>query len=252
MSLHKKIQELKRQALPINYRDLAVGVDGLLTEKNTSLLDQRVVEGYTVIWGKRNLHGEIFLKGAFARSIRERGPGSGANYEIKFLYNHDTDQPLSLFEELKEDDTGLYFRTKPLDDVQVCDDTLKRLKSRTLNNFSHGFDYIWSEDKIAYDETTDSLIIKEAILYEISVATIPSGMDTYVIRSVEAMDALDSDVEYYIKSLPRNKQLEARQLFARHKSMLLNAPPFTKGERENKLGKRSIDSILLDNEIKIF
>lgn len=251
MVLHDKILELKRKSAPINYRDLGVNDEGALVTSFKTNLDKRIVEGYTVIWGHRNLHREIFIRGAFAKSIRENGPGSNSNYEIKFLYNHNTDEPLSLFEELKEDEIGLYFRTKPLDDVQIADDTLKRLRSGTLNNYSQGFDYVWDEGKIAYDEKTDSLIIKEAILYEVSVATIPSGMETYTIRSAANIEALDSDVDQFIKSLPRKHQLEARQIFARHKS-LINLEPLDnkKNTQDKKPVTRRINYGALKNDVK--
>lgn len=218
-NLHPKILELKKRAAAINYGSVSVNEIGELQERE-SLLDQRIVEGYAIIWGQRNLHGEIFKKGAFAKSIRERGPGSGSNYEIKFLYNHDTDEPLSLFAELREDDKGLYFRTRPLDAVPTADRTLVQLKSRTLNNFSQGFDFIFEAGKIEYDERTDSVVISEAVLYEISVATIPSGMDTYVIRSMDNMEELHDEIECFIKSLPRNYQLAAREKFALQKNSL--------------------------------
>lgn len=214
-TLHPRILELKRRASAINYSSVSVTAKGELKE---SLLDERVIEGYAVIWGQRNMHGEKFVKGCFAKSIREHGPGSGSSYEIKCLYNHNTDEPLALFQELKEDDIGLYFRTKPLDPTERAEQTLIQLRSGTLNNYSQGFNYIW--DKLEWEEETESLIVKEAMLFELSVATIPSGLNTYTIRSVDDLDYLNDETEYFIKSLPRAKQLEARQLFARHKSLI--------------------------------
>lgn len=224
MVLHPKIQELKRRAASIEYSSVSVDEAGNLQERE-SLLDKRVVEGYAVIWGKKNLHGEIFVRGAFAKSIKDNGPGSGSKYEIKFLFNHNTDEPLSLFEEIREDEVGLYFRTVPLDDIATADRVLVQLKSRTLNNFSQGFNFIWDAGKIEWDDVQEALIVKEAMLFEISVATIPSGLDTFVVRSAEQLDALMDDTEYFIRSLPRIHQLEARQLFARHKSLAQFEPP---------------------------
>src|SRR5215204_798060 len=121
-TLQQKIKEIKQRAAPINYMSVSVNEMGELQTRE-SLLEQRVVEGYGVIWNKRNDYGEKVIKGAYSKSIRERGPGSNANYEIKFLYQHNQADPLSLFDVIKEDDIGLYFRTKPLDDVQNADRT---------------------------------------------------------------------------------------------------------------------------------
>lgn len=218
MNKADKIKEIKQRAAPINYSSVSVNEMGELKERE-NLLDKRIVEGYAVIWGKRNDYGEKVMKGAYSKSINERGPGTNSNYEIKFLYQHSQGDPLGLFDELREDDIGLYFRTKPLDDVPSADRSIKQLRSRTLNNFSIGFDYIW--DQVEYDEPSDSLIIKEAKLFEISVVSIPADMNTYAIRSKENIELLHDDTEDFIMSLPRSKQMEARQIFARHKTLLI-------------------------------
>lgn len=227
MTIQEKIKEIKQRAAPINYSTVSVNEMGKLEERE-SLLNQRIIEGYACVWSQKNSYSEIFIKGAFSKSLNERGAGSKSKYEIKFLYQHNQGDPLSLFEELKEDDIGLYFRTKPLDDVANADRTVKQIRSGTLNNFSIGFDYVW--DRMEYDEKTDSLIIKEASLYEISVVGIPADMNTYAIRSKEQLELLHDETEDFIKTLPRINQLEARQLFARHKS-LINITPLEQRQK---------------------
>lgn len=217
MALHKKIQELKGRSAPITMRAMSVNDMGQLTERE-SLLDQGIVEGYLLAWGQPNLYGEKFIKGCCAKSIKERGPGSNANYEIKFLNQHDQCDPLSLFDVLKEDDYGLYFRTKKLDDVDSAKRVITQLKSRTLNNFSIGFDYVW--DKIEYDSADDTLVMLEINLFEGSVVSIPADLNTYAIRSIEEMEDLHDEIDHFIKDLPRSKQMEARNLFARQKSLI--------------------------------
>lgn len=181
------------------------------------------MRGYGVIWGQKNEFGEKFVKGAFAKSIREHGPGSNAPYQIKFIYNHRTCDPLSLFAILKEDDIGLYFETVPLDPIDVSDKVLVQLRSGTLNNFSLGFNFVW--DRVEWDDADDSLVVLEGILYEISVVTIPADMETYAARSIEDMGELNDDIEDYIDQLPRKFRLEARALFARQKSLVdLDSP----------------------------
>ena len=57
-------------------------------EIRESLIDQRIIEGYAVIWGSVNSHREKFTRGAFAKSIRELGPSSNSNFKIKFRDEH--------------------------------------------------------------------------------------------------------------------------------------------------------------------
>lgn len=220
-NLHPKIKALKLRAAPINYSNTSINQYGALQDTESDL-DKRIIKGYLCLFNSRNLHGEIYLKGAFAKSIRERGPGTGGSYEIKFLWQHKQDDPLSLFKVLLENDIGLYFETKPLDDVPSAQRALNQLRSHTLNNFSHGFDYVW--DKMEYDEKTDSIMIKEAALYEGSVVTIPSEMGTYAVRSAATIETLYDDTEDFIYSLPRKVQMEAREIFARHKALIISEP----------------------------
>lgn len=210
----EQIKQLKKRSAPINYSNVSVNQCGKL-ETRSALLDSRVVEGYGCIWGVRNSHGEIFLRGAFAKSIQEMGPGSNSNYQIKFRDEHG--RACALFDELIEDEVGLYFKTKPLDNVQWCDDLLTQLRSGTINNFSNGFRYIW--DKIEYDTEQDALVIIEARLFEISAVAIPSDLETYACRAAEDVETLLDDTEKFIITLPRATQLEARKIFARYTSL---------------------------------
>lgn len=227
MTLHPKIQELKSRAAPINFRSVSVSESGKLID-SASNLDKRVVEGYAIIWGNKNLHGEIYVRGCCAKSISERGPGSNSNYQIKFFNQHDEKDPLGTLEILKEDETGLYFRTNPLDEIPTADRLLKQVRSGTINNFSHGSDYVF--EKMEYDEARQAIIMKEIELFEISPVSLPSDLGTFVIRSKENAEDLYDETESFITQLPRKLRIEARHIFARYKS-LESKEPF---EQRNK------------------
>lgn len=249
MSHRNKINEIKNRTAPISYSNVSVNELGQLTERKT-LLDQRIVEGYGCIWGSRNSHGEIFTKGCFAKSINEYGPESDNNYKIKFRDDHN--KPCALFAELKEDETGLYFRTVPLDDVPWANDLLTQLRSGTINNFSNGFRFIW--DKVQWDEETDSLVILEARLFEISAVAIPSDLATYAVRSLEEAEYVAEDTEDFITSLPKSKQLEARKIIARNISLAMQEPDVIDKRslpKNDKPTPKAIDYNYLLNNIKI-
>lgn len=229
MKLHPKVLELKKRTSAINYSGVSVNERGELTERE-SLLDQRIVEGYAVIWGSRNLHGEKFVKGCFAKSIKDNGPSSNSAYKIKFRDEHG--RACSLFAELIEDEIGLYFKTVPLDDVQWADDVITQLRSGTLNNFSIGFNFVW--DKVQWDESDDSLIALEVVLLEISVVSVPSDLKTFAIRSIGGNEDIDEYIEDFVSTLPRKSQLQARKIFAYQKSLIDINEPFEQRERTLK------------------
>jgi HK97 family phage prohead protease len=241
MKLHPKIIELKRRAAPIQYSSSTISKDGKL-EKFSDLLEERIVCGYGCVWGSTNNHKERFHKGAFERSIKENGPGSGASYEIKFRDNHG--RAMALFEELREDEVGLFFRTKPLDNVSWADDALTQLKSGTINNFSNGFLPIFERGAIEWNEKEELVEFFQARLFEISTAYIPSDFSTFALRNVEEEEELlYEETESFIKSLPKKSQLELRRLIARHKSLAQDdtSEQIEELKDEKPMEKRGID-----------
>jgi HK97 family phage prohead protease len=240
MRLHPKIEERKQSALPINYNFQPV----VNLETRESLLNQRIIEGYGNVWNSSNSHGEKFMKGCWTRSINENGPMSDAHYKIKFRNQHGN--ALALIDVLREDEVGLYFKTKPLDDIDEADNLLKQVRSGTINNFSNGFKYIW--DKMEYDSEDDSLIIKEARLFEISAVPIPSDLNTFAMRSLGWGEPLDTDeLEDFIQDLPKNKQLQCRKLISKCLSQPKPPSIIERAHQEDAEQQESLYSYLLKN-----
>lgn len=207
-----KIQEFKRNhSAPIYYKSFD-------TKAAKISEDSRTVEFYFSVWGVRDHAGDVMVKGAFSKSIKEHGPESKSFQKILLLNQHDTTCPLGLPSEIVEDNYGAK-AVVTLDMIEEADEVLTQLKSGTLNQFSFGFNYIW--DKIEYDEATDSFIVKEVKLFEISVVSIGCNEDTHLIgfKSQEfdtANTELILETEAFIKSLDSSKQLQARAIIFKH------------------------------------
>jgi len=226
-TLHPKILELKKRSAPIKFSNLSVGSDGTIGDAVESDFDGRIVAGYGVMWNSVNDYRERFHKGSASKSINERGPQSRAKMPIKMLNFHNQKEPLALFDELSESEEGLYFRSKPFDEVDYADRMLIHLRNKTVDNFSIGWNPVW--DKLDYNETEDTLEVLEMELYEISPVSLASDSNTYAMRNKadkdDAILELTDEINYFIKHLPRDVQLEARNLFARHKTLLETEPP---------------------------
>jgi len=64
-------------------------------------LKQGIVSGYFAMFGNKDLDGDILEKGAFTKTIQERGPnGKGL---IKYLLDHDRTKAVARIESLEED-----------------------------------------------------------------------------------------------------------------------------------------------------
>jgi len=237
--LHPKIADLqKRYQSPF-----WTGISAMDTRKlNNNETDTRTIKAYYCMFGQVDDRGTQFLKGAFKRSIEERGPKSNAKYKITVLWQHDVRDPIGMPTILEEHDEGLYAEFEP-DDVPNGERALKQIRSGTINNFSFGFKPMW--DKMEYDSDKDAIIIMEAELLELSPVTMGSNMNTHSVRgATEETDVfLFEETEDFIRSIPRKQQLELRQLIDRHRS-----DACTKPTSPNQAG--SIDYKYLLNNLK--
>ncbi len=123
-----------------------------------------VFSGYASLFGQTDLGNDRVLKGAFERSIRER-KASG----IRMLFQHNPDKPIGVWEELREDDRGLWVRGRIIKDVSNGAEVLNLMRSGALDGLSIGF-----KTKISNrDRKSGIREIVEADLWEISVVTFP-------------------------------------------------------------------------------
>ena len=207
--------------------------------------ESRTISGYAAIFGNVDKVRDVLVKGCFAKSIQDRGPESTANDKIIMLWQHDRKEPIGKITVLKEDDRGLYFEAV-IDDVERGNQTLKQLESGTLNQFSIGYSYVW--DNCEYDSERDVLIVKEVILYEISVVSIGCNAETEYLglKSEEnPYNELKAEIESVCKGLSISKKEEVQTIISKALS-LVNFKP------EKPLEEKQADTkITLFNNIKL-
>ena len=203
-----------RPNLPLNFKD----VHELKYEFKE---DSLTVSGYLSVFNKVDSDGDYITKGAFSKSIAERGPDSSTHRKIAFLWQHDMKDPIGRMTVLKEDNIGLYFEAV-LDDPESVPNAKRartQLKSGTLDQFSIGYAYVW--DKMEYDEELEAFVCKEINLFEGSVVTLGAneftffdGMKTSIMKDIK--QKLVKETEAFIKSLPTNFQYECRQIIMKN------------------------------------
>lgn len=152
-------------------------------------------------FGNRDSDGDIMIKGAFANSIKQRGPQSDTNAKIVFCWQHDIKDVIGRPLEIWEEQDGAYatiklsnFRSVP-NAMRVWD----QLNDGDLNQFSYGYFPVW--DKIEYDEKEDAFINYDLHLYELSAVTFGANELTEYMGIVEP-DNMKSIKEYgdFLKS----------------------------------------------------
>lgn len=140
------------------------------TEKKFQLLDLKevseegVFEGYASKFGDRDQGGDTVMKGAFKNSLSQRKAKG-----VKMLWQHDPSYPIGVWDEIKEDATGLFVRGRLLTTVQKAKETYELMKAGVIDGLSIGYRTI----KSLRDDATEFRQLKEVDLWEISLVTFP-------------------------------------------------------------------------------
>lgn len=178
--------------------------------------ESRTISGYAAIFGNVDKAQDMLMRGCFAKSIADRGPDSNANDKIVFLWMHKMDEPIARITKLIEDDKGLYFEAI-VDKIELGDRALIQLESGSINQFSFGYEYVWNK----CEWIGDVFMVKEVILYEISVVSIGCNGETEYLglkSSEEIKDAheeLISKIASELRDLPINKKSAIQGLFSK-------------------------------------
>jgi HK97 family phage prohead protease len=124
-------------------------------------MKQGVVSGYFAMFGNKDLDGDVIERGAFAKTIQERGPNG--KKLIKYLLDHDSKKSVALITNLEEDMKGLRYEAK-IGTHSLGVDFMKMVESGLINQHSFGFSV--PKDKQYFDGTKKANVIKEVIMYE--------------------------------------------------------------------------------------
>ncbi len=142
-------------------------------------------EGYGSVFGVVNSYNEIVLPGAFAATIAAH---RAAGTRPKGLWQHDTSQPILVWEDLSEDDIGLRCKGRLILDVERAREAHALMKAGAIDGLSIGFDEP-DEDHCDADAVQERygivpdgaanhagkyVCVRSLNLWEISVVTFPS------------------------------------------------------------------------------
>ena len=130
-------------------------------------------EGYASLFDAEDLGRDVIAPGAFAASLRKRGPGG-----IKMLFQHDPGQPIGVWTSLVEDGRGLYVTGRLTTEVPKAREVLALMRDGAVDGLSIGFRTV----KGRRDARSGIRHLKEIDLWEISVVTFPMQPEARVLR----------------------------------------------------------------------
>jgi uncharacterized protein len=149
-----------------------------------------IITGYLSAFDNVDGDNEIVTKGAFLRSIQDRGPDS-KQPRIKWLLNHQPSQTIGKFLSLKEDDHGLMY-VGQVGTHDLGQDFLKMAESGCCTEHSIGFNVITSEKS-----KTGPRYLKELRLHEgSSLSAWGSNPNTPIV----SIKSIPERIEQFAKS----------------------------------------------------
>jgi HK97 family phage prohead protease len=161
--------------------------------------DEGIIEGYGSIFGNIDSYGDRIEQGAFADSLKARKP--------KMLWQHDMGEPIGTWDEVREDDKGLFMRGRIAMNATRGRDAYELAKMGAFDGLSIGFR---ASD---YDMEGNNRVLKGIDLYEVSLVTMPANA-LATITDVRSMDAAPQ-VERAVRASLGLSRAEAKAFMAR-------------------------------------
>ena len=200
-------------------------------------LKQGIVSGYFAMFGNKDLDGDIIERGAFSKTIQERGPkGKGL---IKYLLDHDRYKAVARIDTLEEDSKGLRYEAK-IGTHTLGQDFLKMIESGLINQHSFGFMTV----KQMYDAQSKANRIKEVMMHEGSaIQFLGANPDTTFIDLKSESDAFEylNRLEKFVKTSDATDEiLQKLELRLKSLSELLKPSADTLNDEKADLDEKSI------------
>ncbi len=134
-----------------------------------SINDDGTFEGYGSVFYVEDGDKDAVAPGAFAKTLetwRQKGSMPA------LLWQHNSGQPIGVYEEMYEDDRGLFVKGRLLNnEVALAGEVHALMKAGAVSGLSIG--YVSVDDH--FDRKTGINTIKEVDLWEVSVVTFPAN-----------------------------------------------------------------------------
>lgn len=137
-----------------------------------TVTDGTVIEGYASVFGKRDHGGDVVEAGAYGRSLKALG---AAGRRVKMLWQHDPAEPIGVWDEVREDDRGLYVKGRLLTDVARAREAAALIAAGAIDGLSIGYRTVR-----ATKDDRGRRLLNELELWEVSLVTFPMLPDARV------------------------------------------------------------------------
>ena len=122
-------------------------------------------EGYASVFGNQDYDGDVIVKGAFRKTIEQYRQASRMP---KMLWQHDMHEIVGKWQDMHEDEHGLYVRGSLILDTQKGREAYALMKAGVLDGMSIGFNVAEARPS---EQRSRGRVIEEVDLWEVSLVT---------------------------------------------------------------------------------
>lgn len=130
-----------------------------------TVIDGYFIEGYASLFGVKDQGGDEVRPGAYAASLKRL---SLRGEKIKMLWQHDPAQPIGVWEEVREDASGLWVKGRILNEVEKGREAAALLAAGAIDGLSIGYRTVKAER-----DGKGNRLLSELELWEVSLVTFP-------------------------------------------------------------------------------
>lgn len=179
---------------------------------------KREVAVYLAKFGNVDSDNDVIQKGAFKKSLQERGVTAPGNRKIAFLRHHDWEHQIGTFVKLQEDDNGL-FAVGKLGTSTKGEDAWRDYQDGIIREHSIGFQRIADKTKFVKDTSNPMggfTLLQEVKLWEGSAVTFGANEMTNVVDIMKSenkktyIEKISNDLQTVIRAVINGKGSDER------------------------------------------
>lgn len=132
------------------------------------------IEGHASLFGVTDQGGDVVLKGAYDASLARL---AARGDRVRMLWQHDPARPIGVWDEIREDETGLWVSGRLLPEVAQAREAAALIAAGAIDGLSIGYRTISAER-----DAKGRRLLSEVELWEVSLVTFPMLAEARVGR----------------------------------------------------------------------
>lgn len=155
--------------------------------------DNATISGYASLFGEVDQGNDLVKRGAYAASLKRL---SEAGTSVKLLWQHDPGQPIGVWDEVHEDEKGLYVSGRLLTETRMGKEAAALVSAGAIDGLSIGYRTIKADrDKTGIRQ------LSELELWEVSLVTFPMLQQARVGAKAEPGPDITEDLAGVFRTL---------------------------------------------------